>query len=296
MNCREFLIEFEERGNLTETARLHLTVCTDCKKTSERQAQIWLLIEDLQPIAAPSDFDFHVKAKIANAKPSDFQKPAFIPILRYVLPLSVSVLLLGVFVFNSGYFSDAPANSDFAQTQPTMQNALPFNVSTNNQLAFAPPSDNSKPEAVAANFEEKPVMATNSARTTANNRKPRIEPLDLRVNEEPTAKSKDEEGIGSRLLSGTSANSLFPKGLNPNANTAAAAPNFEPPRSPDEKNTFSIIGIEFRLENGKRVVKSLQSNSMAERSGVKIGDVIERMNGSNLTILRGTDKIEITLR
>lgn len=293
MNCREFLIEFEERGNLTETARLHLTVCTDCKKTSERQTQIWLLIDDLQPIAAPSDFDFHVKAKIANAKPSDFQKPSFIPILRYVLPLSVSVLLLGVFVFNSGFFSAAPANSDLAQAGQTMQNALPFNVSANDQLAFAPPSDNSKPEAVAANFEEKPVMATNSARTTANNRKTRLETLDLRVNEEPKAKKEDEGS--SRVFSVTPTESFFPKDINPNANTAAA-PNFEPPRSPDEKNTFSIIGIEFSLENGKRVVKSLQSNSMAERSGVKIGDVIERMNGSNLTILRGTEKIEITLR
>lgn len=296
MNCREFLIEFEERGKLSEPARLHLTVCTECKSASERQTQIWLLIEDLQPVAAPSDFDFHVKARIANAKPSDFQKSAFIPILRYVLPLSFAALLFGVLVFNSGFFAAAPTASDYAKAAPPIQNAPPLNVSPNTTLAFAPPAaDNSSPVMAPANFDEKSTASANSARPSPGNRNTRIETLDLRLDKEQPPKSKSEDGGGSRLMSVQPANPLFPKGISPNANSSAA-PDIQSPKTPDEEGSFEVIGIEFDLENGKRKVKSLKSNSIAERSGVKIGDVIEKISGGVLTVVRGTAKLEITLR
>ncbi len=98
MNCREFLIVFEERSGLTEAATLHLKDCSGCQKTSREQTLVWQMIEDLPRVDAPKNFDFRVKARIADAKPTNFQ-PRFFPVLRYVLPLSLAVLILGFFGF-----------------------------------------------------------------------------------------------------------------------------------------------------------------------------------------------------
>ncbi len=73
---------------------------------------------------------------------------------------------------------------------------------------------------------------------------------------------------------------------------------------------LSEIGIEIVLEDGKHEVKSVTKNSLAERSGVKVGDVVEAIDGKKisdepfsgrtikvktLTVLRGAKKIEIAL-
>ena len=141
MNCREYTIEFEERGSLSETAAMHLKICADCEKLSDRQTQIWRMIDGLKPVDAPNDFDFRVKARIAQGKPSDFKAPGFLPILRYVLPLSVVVVLCSLFVFNSAYFSGASEIAQKTIEIPNVGAVLPVNASSTDQLLFAPPNE-----------------------------------------------------------------------------------------------------------------------------------------------------------
>ncbi len=139
MNCRDFLTEFEERVRLTEAATLHLNDCPNCKKTSSEQTRVWQMIDVLPRVDAPVNFDFRVKARIANSKSADFQ-PRFFPALRYVMPLGVIVLLLGIIAFNTNYFSDNNTATQIAEIvpqTPIVQETLPNSSLTDNQFAAA---------------------------------------------------------------------------------------------------------------------------------------------------------------
>ncbi len=88
----------------------------------------------------------------------------------------------------------------------------------------------------------------------------------------------------------------MPVGFNANGNTAAAASKIDPPKRIDETQTLSFFGIETTVKNGSRTVSAVEKNSPAERSGVKIGDVIESLRENTLTVRRGAEKLEITLQ
>ena len=296
MNCREFIIEFEDRENLSETATLHLTVCTDCLKISERQTQIWRLIDGLNKVDAPNDFDFRVKARIAQGKPSDSRTPRFLPVLRYVLPLSVVVMLLGLFVYNSAYFFGS---------QNTPQTAYNVTESTNAETVSpviqtaAAVSDKDKTLAAPSLTDEKsPTLPANS-KLSEKNQYEKVETAKLPSNRQIKSSGKsfeeDLSGGGSRVSSLGVAKPRTPVGINLNANIANA-PKIEAPKSVGDEQFLSFFGIETTLESGKRTVKSLVKNSVAERSGVKVGDTVEKIKNDSLTILRGTEKHEITLQ
>lgn len=305
MNCREYIIEFEERGTLSEPATLHLTICADCKKLSEQQTRVWLMIDGLKPVAAPSDFDFRVKARIAQAKPSDFRSPSFLPILRYVLPLSLVVLLLGLFAYNSSYFSgtrSSPLTAQSVLPAPPVQTVSAVNAASANQVF----SGYTEPEAVnraaSTTNDGSPVSRKNiqfvsvqiPVRQTARAKNPRIaDGSDRRARIQGKTAAVDSGG-GSRVSALTKQEPRLPVGFNA-ANTAAA-PNIDAPIRIDEAQTLAFFGIETTMSNGIRTVAAVVKDSPAERSGVKIGDVIESLRENTLTVRRGTKKLEITLQ
>jgi len=300
MNCREFSIEFEERGTLSETARLHLTVCADCQKTSARQTQIWLMIEDFKPVVAPNDFDFHVKARIAQAKPSDFHKPAFLPILRYVLPLSVAVLLLGIFVINSQYFSNEPMVNDFAQKEfanSANGNEVSLNVALANQMAIAPPIKGTEMVIEPPKIDEKMLSENISHREENPAQKESVEIAELPNNQPANSSKKRNEKVfkGNHELSFSPPKIIYPRNANPNLPKPLNS-NMERAIPLGDEQILTFFGIETVNEDGKYKVKSLQKDKEGERSGVKIGDVIEQLKGNTITILRGIEKFEITLK
>ena len=51
----------------------------------------------------------------------------------------------------------------------------------------------------------------------------------------------------------------------------------------DIKEVLELSGIGTTPENGKLKVKSIGKNSIAERSGVKVGDVVVAINGKEIT-------------
>jgi len=300
MNCRDFLTEFEERERLTKAATLHLNGCSDCKKTSSEQTRVWQMIDVLPRVDAPNKFDFRVKARIANSKPSDFQ-PRFFPVLRYVMPLGVIVLLLGIIAFNANYFSDKDAAPQIAVTVPQTpigKETLSSNPSTENQFA-------------AANVQSFPEKETVAKASTANPRlkNERKKPEFMAV-KSPTSKPREKvkDGGGSRDIAVTKSSVRLPAGIPPQA--IETSPNIKNLKNLTDEQILSEIGIEIVLQNKNRTVKSVKQNSLAERSGVKVGDVIEAIDGKKisgepssgttiegktLTVLRGGKKIEIVL-
>ena len=296
MNCREFTIEFEERGNLSETATLHLKICADCKKLSDRQTQIWRMIDGLKPVDAPNDFDFRVKARIAQGKPSDFKAPRFQPILRYVLPLSVVVALLSLFAYNSAYFSDAPQMAQQTIETPKINSTLPMNIAANNQMAFAPPENQGKVILTPLVTDEKSLVPIDRK---SLNESPK--PIEIAASPSNrivrTPKTKvDKTSGGSNDLSTKASPILYPKGINPSRPPTVVAPNIETPKPANDEQLLSFFGIETVVEKGKRIVKNLQENNVGARSGVKVGDVIETVKQNSITVTRGTEKVEISLQ
>ena len=310
MNCRDFLNEFEERNALSSAATLHLNDCADCRKTNVMQTRVWQAIDGFAPVDAPNDFNFRVKARIANAEPNDFQ-PRFFPVLRYVLPLSAVGLILAFVVFNGIFSIDDKTVSPIAENKfqtldkkenlaassstveqvtddsqsPKIEQSIAGNPNTptfENKKELKMPQD--KPRFVAAKFAKKPQV-----KTPGNSR---------------------ENSGGSQLNAVSQPRILTPKGLNPTQKIETPS-NFEKINPMTAGQILSELGIETVLENGKWEVKSVKQNSVGERSRVKVGDLIEAIDGEKLTgepkraktiegkkltVLRGAEKIEISLR
>ncbi len=270
---------------------------------SVEDGKIRQMIKSLRKVDAPKDFDFRLKARIANARPSDFQ-PRFLPALRYVLPSSVVVLIFAFVIFNSVYFPD------------------------NQQVAeIAPQTPVEKQITLADNFPVMPDLAANNTQTAPNknlavdvsspprnNKTPIINEAKLVASKSlkraqaETLKKKMIDNGGSRDIASSSSKVITPKGINLN-NTVIIPSNTE--NSTSVEQILRQFGIETALENGKRKVKAVREKSVGETSDVKVGDVIEAVDGEKLTeqplraktikgkqitVVRDTQRIEIFLR
>lgn len=308
MNCREFLTEFEERRSaLSEWATLHLNDCPDCQKTSGEQTRVWQMIDGLKRVDAPNTFDFRVRARIADSKSSNFQ-PRFLPALRYILPIGVVVLFLGLIAFNTNYFSNSDASPQVVATAPQPQvetEAASVNSFSSNQTTAVANPSNKTSLANVANMSAEPGDSNRKEELTATNPlpKPRIDTPKKNTEEE-------EEGGSSRDLAVTRPVEKFPFRVGPNKRNEPSLSNTILKNATDEQ-ILEFYGIKITIENGSRKVQTVEQNTPAGRSGVKAGDVIEAIDGENLsaepirtrtfeykrlTILRGTERVEITLQ
>ncbi len=306
MNCREFLTEFEERGiALSQPAQLHLRDCPDCVKTSGEQTRVWQIIDGLKRIDAPNDFDFRVRAKIANAKPADVQ-PRFLPVLRYVLPLFLIVSVLGLLIFNTSlYFGgdSAPPVANAVPPPTSEREIAPLNSFANNQIAAAN-APRETPAANIANASVEPIENSQGKQSVAAKFPPKPRTA-------APKKKFDDNGGGSRVLSVKPPSPVkFPLGLNPNQ-TVENLPNDNDSNSIGGEEVLRFLGIEAVRESGNLKVKTIRENSSAARSDVKVGDVIVAIDGvklsaeplrvkrievKNLTVVRGAAQIEIALK
>ena len=310
MNCRDFLNEFEERNALSDTATQHLNDCADCRKTNVVQTRVWRAIDGFAPVDAPNDFNFQVKARIANANPSDFQLQLF-PVLRYVLPLSVVGLILAFVIFNGVYSLDDKTVSPIAdskfQTSDKKEN-LSASSSTAEQI-----TDDSKPSEVQESIAGNPNIQTPENKKELKTPQVGNQLVAVKSTKKLQIKMPKDKGKnsgGSQILAVSPPRIFTPKGLNPTQKIETPS-NFEKINTITAGQILSELGIETVLKNGKWEVKSVKQNSVGERSRVKVGDSIEAIDGAKLsgepiraktiegkklTVLRGAEKIEISLR
>lgn len=311
MNCRDFIKEFEERNPLTEPATLHLNDCADCRKTNALQTQVWQAIDGFKPVAAPNDFNFRVKARIAKSKPGDFQ-PGFSPVLRYVLPLGLFGLIFAFVLFNGVYsLDDESVQVAAGNSQPAKKEILPPNSSAA-ESAVAVIEPLKVEQTIAGNpkaplSEDKTVLRNYEGDTRFIAAKPANA---VKKSAVKSVKEDDKNSGGSQLNALRPLPKVFtPKGI-PSNPAVENQSNFERVTSITPEQILSELGIESAAENGRRQVKKIKPNSVAERSGVRVGDVIEAIDGEKLTsepiraktvegkkltVARGTEKIEILL-
>ena len=314
MNCRDFLTEFEERNNLTEPATLHLNDCADCRKINVVQTRVWQAIEAFERVDAPKDFDFRVKARIADAKPSDFQPNSF-PVLHYVLGLSIAGLIFAFVVFNGVYSPDEKTVPQIAETnfiKPSIGIADPIMIpSAPKQIASATvPQSSSDKNLIDVVSKPKIALIGNKKESKTVEGETRFVAADsVKIPQVKSVREDEKNSVNSHDSALSTAQPLLPKNLNGNQSAAASA-NFDGATSITAEQILSQLGIETALENGKRQVKKISANSVGERSDVRVGDVIEAIDGEkltsepiraktiegkNLTIMRGAEKLEISL-
>jgi len=308
MNCREFLIEFEDRNALTRAATLHLNNCPGCQKTKAEQTRVWQMIDGLGRVAPPKNFDFRLKARIAKANANDF-KPRFVPVLRYVLPLSAIVLVFALVVFNTMFSNDGNIVPQVAESsvpasvekENTFDKTFPVQFDTAGN--YSPNDEKLAPITSSADKQSKESTISRKESELATRKALKETRTGM-----PQKNAKDNF-IGSRDSGFTTSPEKLPQGLT--NKKVEIVPNIIGTKKITATGTLLQLGIETILENGKRVVKAVRQKSTGQISDVRSGDIIEaidgkkltdeptpgkKIEGKTLTVTRGAEKIEIPLR
>nr|MDQ3373175.1 hypothetical protein [Acidobacteriota bacterium] len=246
MNCRDFLVEFEDRDTLTRAATLHLKDCLGCQKTTAVQTRIWQMIDGLGRVDAPKDFDFRLKAQIAKANANDF-KPRFLPALRYVLPLSAIVLVFALVVFNAVFLNDKNivpqvAENNFpapVENEVTLDKTLTGQIDTANNYQS---SNNEKPAPIISSLEKQSKDSTILRKETEL---AAVKPLKKARTGAPRETIKNNF-TGSRDSSLTNSPQKLPPGLNPNQKFETA-PNITGTKTITAAEVLLQLGIETVL-------------------------------------------------
>lgn len=232
------------------------------------------LVGRLEKVPAPKDFDFRLKARIAAVRENGGVKASGWRALRYALPLTATLVIAAFIMIQAGLFSPA--------SETTLDNFVAESVE-NRQ-----PSD--EPEPPASNREV--ARTTNTAvpvdqpaapdvpvgkSKTVNDLTARRNPVQKQVRLDPKP-SPTEEPLSSKDFTVRPSNvQIMPEGLTPQP----AIPENKDLKTDDSVSALGvlqILGVETVEEGAKLRVKAVRENSLAGRSGVKPGDVIEAID------------------
>lgn len=226
------------------------------------------MLGSLKRIEAPKDFDHRLKARIANAKPESFRPAAFFPVLRYVMPLGLFLVVGGALMWNGGMHIDNDSVPSVAETVqpfilPVEPRSVPNNMSSAEigTAAVVPQTvDSSQPQIEQAAIIKGKTSSGKIERISATSR---TSSVDMALREAPKT--------------------ILPPGFNSESVTVNnAVPDSGIPRQFTAGEVLSTIGIEAKFENKGWKVGSVAKGSFAEVSGIKPGDSIEAMDGEAL--------------
>lgn len=163
MDCKAFRTESEELAtgeSLSRTAQAHVNACVACRTFQAERLSLRQLIGSLEPVNAPPDFDFQLRARLAVRKSADnhaFHRLWFAPGLRAISVAAAFVLLVAGAVL-------------FRQLQPAQ---LGRQVATANsspaKAVIAPPQQQGgAPEQLAVAAQAQPVSEAQPAAAQPN--------------------------------------------------------------------------------------------------------------------------------
>lgn len=238
---------------------------------NDAAGQIGRLLKTLHRVDAPTDFNARVMARIAAAK-TDGSAGLFKWFTRIAVPVAAVVAI--VFAV---WFARTPAPGDLNVAVAVPENR-PTVLPT---IDVAVPTSQTIPDQRVADASPKPKAQPNQTE-----RSPDVRP-----------RSRD-----FAITEGTS------KSPQPDSNSNAAG--FSTPAVIMIDDVLSNLGVETDESGDKLVVRSVRPNSVAERSGVRIGDRIEAIDekrvtkktrfvskvaGRTLTVARNGARVVVTL-
>ncbi|MCA1593982.1 MAG: hypothetical protein LC754_15285 [Acidobacteria bacterium] len=105
MNCKLYILEMEEAASgatLSREARAHLAACRRCLDFYEERASLNRLVGELERVAAPPDFEFRLRARMAGAKSlerSPWLRSRFVPGLVSITLAACFALVVATSIF-----------------------------------------------------------------------------------------------------------------------------------------------------------------------------------------------------
>ncbi|KXK00773.1 MAG: hypothetical protein UZ17_ACD001002116 [Acidobacteria bacterium OLB17] len=226
----------------------------------DRDAEIADLLKAMPYAEPPKDFEFRVSARIASARTA--AKPrGLLGALRIAIPAAALLAVTGtVFVLNP-YLAETdvvskPAETGIASDKGPMTDVRP---AVPERAAEIPPT----------------TFASNGPAIES----PRQRPEDQLLASRSHGPSNDETGGTSFVESGTQGVKLYPSGIDPNAGAVRQSDGL-PQKGIAIRDILAQLGL--TLGGGLRV-NAVNPNGIAERSGVRLGDVIESLNGQAIT-------------
>jgi hypothetical protein len=231
------------------------------------EARVAEMLGGLRRVEAPGDFEFYVKARIAQAAPADITPSPLFGRLKIFAPLALVLMVAGFVGFNE-FFSSRPNNGTVVAEQPHIEEPTK-QFQQGDSVAAVPEPNNSltQPEANRDNSDRDEVASgprgSDRARKTIGN---------------------SDTGGGSKTVAGRGTSAVInPPGINPNppTNEASATPP-EGIAKTTAREFLSLLGIDAEPGTGGWKVTSFKANSPADHSGVKTGDLIEALDDRKL--------------
>ncbi|MEK7854588.1 MAG: hypothetical protein AAB288_00735 [Acidobacteriota bacterium] len=253
------------------------------------EQKISQLLSGLKRVEAPKDFDFYLKARIANGRPEEVRPASLFPILKYALPLALFLFVGAGLILNSSY-------NDW-QSGP----AVVENPQASEPAVVPQPANSLKPvrgeEVASAGTEAVPEVGSTNQRGTS--RGPEV------------ASVPKNTGGGSVDFPSTSRTPLQPGGSVDR--TIRVIPTPRMPTGTQQKTytaveALRLLGIDAKFENGLWNVRSVKSNEVADQIGVRPGDKVIAIDGkfiddktefdgkaeaSTIRVLRGGDTLDL---
>ncbi len=274
--------------NLQNKREENEVLTADEKKISE-------FIGSLEKVSAPNDFDFRLKARISAHGQENYQS-GYWQWLRYLLPVGASAFVLAFVLYGTNFF--APATS-FEQAKP-VESAKSEELAkqpTETYNAVAADSNSAKAEDFPPNssVQNNLLPTAKEQKTVLIADKSGSKKIETRAKTTPEDNFKGSRDLGREPVSVQ----ILPSGIEPNKSV---------PQTEDVENfvktnivgMLNFIGVEIVSEDGKMKVKSVKQDTLAERLGVKTGDIIESFDeqktdgGSNSSNLGGARKLVVS--
>jgi len=219
-------------------------------------SKVAALLSALPRVEAPANFEFLVKARIAEGAAP---RASLVPFLKLAAPLSLVLVVALFLIFYSGR---VPQDDDVSVREATpsapiveVAPAEPMTVSgprISDPIAVSPERVSSEPE------RSGPVRrTTNSAPANRSH-----------------GGSVDRTLESANMIMPPGFESVNPRNRNSNANIGGTGVPV--------RDVLDTLGVSGDFLNGGWKVRSAAPNSLAQRAGVRSGDVIEAIDGQPL--------------
>jgi len=172
INCEVIRRELDELmldDACSDAAVAHLRECSACREFHAQQTNLRQIVGSLGTVAAPADFDFRLRARLANDSSSTafHLKSVYWPFARRGFALATLLLVFATGVVLVRNILNRPATGDVAssiEVQPApVQNQTPKRVVTPPEYSAAIPSSNGP----KVKNERAPQTATKSRKQLA---------------------------------------------------------------------------------------------------------------------------------
>jgi hypothetical protein len=267
------------------------------------------VLGSLEKVDAPDGFGFQVRAKISKAKESNRHNGLWM-FLRVAFPAAL-LLLGGVFVYKN--YSSSETVSVVIPEKTTevvkIEDAFSNLPAANNRVEQVILPDNlsvsTNSVQTKAKLENK-VIATNDVvkkESQIKNIYPKTKLKESKELDENDTMFRDSAYTRNKPT-------IKPKGFNQNTQIENQTPNTGKANL-EITEVWKVLGVTAEESEGKWYVKNVQNSSLAERSGLKVNDIIQSFDDRKLlpkdirvkslsvkfvTIIRDGKTIEIILK